>query len=150
VRDLVNGSDAPRSREPLAIAVLPVALVENLFLLQSILTIAAEKLGHNSGEVVAKVKDRVFSLLQNNAVRVVSNLTRQEIEAALRTFGKGGDGAEALSSTFKSACAAIDPAVIYAKWEKEIARVLAEKDYAAALRFYKIKGLPSEAVPYLA
>jgi len=129
----------------LGIAVLPVALVENLFLLQPILTIAAEKLGHNSAEVLAKVEERVFSLLEKNSVRVVSNLTRQEIEAALRTFGKGGDGAEALSSSFKSACAAIDPAVIYAKWEKQITRVLAEKDYAAALRFYKIKGLPSEA-----
>lgn len=129
----------------LGIAVLPVALVENLFLLEPILMITSEKLGHSRDEVVPKVKDRVFTLLKNNAVRVVSNLTRQEIETALRKFGKGGDGAEALSSAFKSACIAIDPAAIYAKWEAEIARVLAEKDYAAALRFYKIKGLPSEA-----
>lgn len=129
----------------LGIAVLPVALVENLFLLEPILVIASEKLGHIRDEIVPKVKDRVFALLRNNAVRVVSNLTRQEIESALRTFGKGDDGAEALSSAFKSACAAIDPAVIYAKWDEEIARVLAVKDYAAALRYYKIKGLPSEA-----
>lgn len=129
----------------LGIAVLPVALVENLFLLESVLVIAAEKLGHNPAEMIAKVKERVFSTLNSNSVRVVSNLTRQEIETALRTFGKGDDGVEALSTAFKGACAAIEPAVIYAKWDKEIGRVLAEKDYSAALRYYKTKGLPAEA-----
>lgn len=129
----------------LGIAVLPVALVENFFLLESILVIAAEKLGHNPIETVAKVKERVFATLDTNAVRVVSNLTRMEIETGLRTFGKGGDGAEALTAAYKSACAVIDPAAIYVKWEKEIGRVLIEKDYLAALRYYKTKGLASEA-----
>lgn len=82
----------------LGIAVLPVALVENLFLLEPILVIAAEKLGLNPAEMVAKVKERVFSAFSKNSVRVVSNLTRQEIETALRIFGRGGDGAEALSA----------------------------------------------------
>lgn len=129
----------------LGIAVLPVALVENLFLIESILVIAAEKLGHNPLEAVAKVKERVFTNLNTNVVRVISNLTRMEIEAGLRTFGKGGDGAEVLTAAYKSACTAIDPATIYAKWEREIDRVLSEKDYAAALRYYKTKGLASEA-----
>lgn len=131
--------------EKLGIAVLPVALVENLFLLEAMLRISADRLGHNPDEVVPKVKERVFKLFQSKAVEVASNLTRQEIETALRTFGKGGDGAEALSADFKSACDAIDSKAIYAKWEKEIARVLAEQDYEAALRYYKIKGLHAEA-----
>jgi hypothetical protein len=129
----------------LGIAVLAVALVENLFLLESILVIAAEKLGYNPAETVPKVKERVFATLNTNAVRVISNLTRMEIEAGLRTFGKGGDGAEALTAAYKGACEAIDPAAIYAKWEKKIGRVLSEKDYPAALRYYKTKGLASEA-----
>lgn len=128
----------------LGIAVLPVALVENLFLLESILVIAAEKLGHNPAQTVARVKERVFATLNTNVVRVISNLTRMEIEAGLRTFGKGGDGTEALTSAYKGACAAIDPEAIYAKWEKEIGRVLNEKDYPAALRYYKTKGLAYE------
>jgi hypothetical protein len=131
--------------EKLCIAVLPVALIENLFLLEEVLTISAERLGHNRDDVVPKVKDRVFKLLQSKAVEVASNLTRQEIETALRTFGKGGDGAEALSSDFKRACDAVDPKAIYSKWENEIVRVLAEQDYEAALRYYKIKGLHAEA-----
>lgn len=131
--------------EELGIAVLPVALVENLFLLEAILKIAAERLGHNPDEVVPKVKERVFKLVRIKSVEIASNLTRQEIETALRTFGKGGDGAEALSADFKSACDSIDPKAIYTKWEKEIARVLAEQDYNAALRYYKIKGLHAEA-----
>lgn len=129
----------------LGIAVLPVAVVENLFLLESVLVVAAEKLGHNPVEAVAKVKARVFAALDANAVRVISNLTRMEIETGLRAFGRGGDGAPALVAAYAGACAAIDPAAIYTRWEKEIVRVLTEKDYPAALRYYKTKGLPSEA-----
>jgi ABC-type oligopeptide transport system ATPase subunit len=129
----------------LGIAVLPVALIENLFLTEPVVRISAEKLGHSPDEILLKIKDRVFELLKKNAVRVASNLTRQEMEAALRTFGAGEDGAEALSAAYKTACAASDPALIYTKWEKEIARVIEQKDYAAALRYYKIKGLPAEA-----
>ncbi len=129
----------------LGIAVLPVALIENLFLTEPVLRISAEKLGHSPDEILLKVKDRVLELFEKNAVRVASNITRQEMEAALRTFGAGGDGAEALSAAFKTACTACDPAVIYVKWKKEIARVIEQKDYAAALRYYKIKGLPAEA-----
>ena len=129
----------------LGIAVLPVALIENLFLLESILVIASEKLGHDPAVVVPKVKERVFAALKVNVVRVISNLTRMEIEVGLRTFGKGGDGSGALKAAYESACSAIDPAAIYAKWEKEMDRVLSEKDYPAALRYYKTKGLQAEA-----
>lgn len=129
----------------LGIAVLPVALIENLFLTAPVLRISAEKLGHSPDGISLKIKDRVLGLLEKSAVRVASNLTRQEVEVALRTFGAGDDGAEALSAAFKIACTATDPGVIYEKWEKEIARVIKEKDYAAALRYYNIKGLPSEA-----
>lgn len=129
----------------LGIAVLPVALVENLFLLESVLAIAAEKLGHDPKESIARVKERVFANVTKNQVRIVSNLTRQEIESALRVFGKSGDGVEALVQSFQTACAAIDPASIYAKWNAELTRVISENDYSAALRYYKTKGLHSEA-----
>ncbi|MEN9359804.1 MAG: hypothetical protein RL095_1339 [Verrucomicrobiota bacterium] len=129
----------------LGIAVLPVALIENLFLSEDLLVIASERLGHAPSEVVSKIKERVFNKFHSKAVEVTSNLTRQEIETALRTFGKGGDGAESLSADFKSSCDSIDPKAIYAKWENEIARVMSGKDYEAALRYYKIKGLHAEA-----
>ena len=129
----------------LGVVVLPVALVENLFLLDPILQIACVKLGHEPSEVIPRVKARVFRLLEQNRVLVASNLTRQEIETALRTFGRGGDGAEAISTSFNNACSSINPAAIYSKWDHEITRVLSELDYLAALRIYKIKGLPSEA-----
>jgi hypothetical protein len=77
-------------------------------------------------------------------VRVVSNLTRQEIESCLRTFGAGGDGADVLARDFKRACKEIAPKTIYEKWDAEINRVLAEGDYPAALRYYKTKGLHAD------
>jgi hypothetical protein len=126
------------------VAVLPVALVENLFLTEPVLGIAAARLGHNPPEVIAKAKERVFARFDQDAVHVVSNLYRREIESKLRVFGSGADGLEALSVAFTKAFAAVEPAVIYARWEAEIKRVLAERDYAAALRYYKTKGLWAE------
>src|SRR5262249_40003432 len=96
-------------------------------------------------ETVAQVKSRVLDLLKKNSIQVISNLSRQEMELKLRLIGKGGDGAEAVATAFTSACAAINPTEIYKRWETEIGRVIAENDYSAALRYYKIKGLASEA-----
>jgi len=129
----------------LGIAVLPVALIENLFLIESVLVLASEKLGHIPGDSLPKVKERVFATLKRNSVSVISNLTRQEIESSLRNFGKSGNGADELLRAFKNASESIDPLALYAKWEREITRTVEEKDYSAALRYYKIKGLSSEA-----
>ncbi|HYG24684.1 MAG TPA: AAA family ATPase [Verrucomicrobiae bacterium] len=129
----------------LGVAVLPVALVENLFLVEPVLRLAATKLGRNPDETAAQVKSRVLESLKRNSVQVISNLTRQEMEMKLRRIGKGEDGAEALATAFTSACAAINPTEIYKRWETEIGRVSTDNDFSAALRYYKIKGLASEA-----
>ncbi len=91
------------------------------------------------------MQERVLAQLDSNQERVISNLTRQEIEPLLRRIGKGGDGATSLVAHFQTACAAIDPAAIYARWETEIARILTTRDYPAALRLYKTKGLAAHA-----
>ena len=131
--------------ERLNVKVLPVALIENLFVSEPVLTLAASRLGFEPKGIVLKVKSRIFELLHKNCVRVISNLTRQEIELKLRRFGKGGDGVEALSDAFTNACAEIKPREIYTRWETEINHVLKDNDYAAALRYYKTKGLSNEA-----
>jgi hypothetical protein len=139
-----SASDVSMLRD-LCIAVLDVAQAENLFLLESVLCIAATRLSLPPADTVKQVQERVFNQLDRDRVRVVSNLTRQEMEPLLRRIGKGGDGATALASAFTSACAAIDPAAIYARWDTEIGRVLSARDYSAALRLYKTKGLASQA-----
>lgn len=131
--------------ERLSVGVLEVALVENLLLTEPVLKIAAERLGLAVAETVEKVKARVFELLRQNRVRVISNLVRQEIEGRLRRFGGSGDGKDSLTSGFQEACGGVSPAGIYDRWEQEVTRVLAEADYPAALRYYKSKGLASEA-----
>jgi hypothetical protein len=103
--------------ESLGVKVLPVALIENLFLTESVLTIAALKLGRDPVDTLAKVKERVLGQLRRQRVRVVSNLTRQEIETGLRLIGKGADGADALTSAFAFACNEIKPDEIYKRWD---------------------------------
>jgi hypothetical protein len=129
----------------LGVKVLPVALVENLFLLDSVLRIAAQKLALDPIKIIPATQSRVFDIFSKNRVRIISNLTRQEIETKLRLFGTGEDGSEALTTAFTNAYANIDPGSIYRRWEAEVARTLAKQDYTAALRYYKIKGLSAEA-----
>jgi hypothetical protein len=129
----------------MGVAVLDVAQVENLFLLEGVLRIAAERFSLQPDEAVKSVKERVLAQLDKNRERVISNLTRQEMELLLRRIGKGADGATALVTHFHTACAVIDPAAIYARWETEVARVLTAHDYPAALRLYKTKGLAALA-----
>lgn len=127
------------------VQVLAVAQVENLFLLESVLRIAAERFDLPPGDSVSRVKERVFTELEKNRVQAVSNLTRQEMEPLLRRIGKGGDGSADIAAAFTTACSAIDPAAIYAKWNAEVSRILTARDYPTALRLYKSKGLASHA-----
>lgn len=139
-----SASDVTRL-STLGVSVLEVALVENLFLLEEVLRVAATRLSLPPDETVAKVQERVFGLLDKEREQVISNLTRQEMEPMLRRIGKGDDGSNAMAEHFKAACTAIDPTSIYSRWEAEIARVLKEHDYPAALRLYKTKGLAAQA-----
>ncbi len=129
----------------LAVNVLPVAEAENLFLIEPLLEIAAERLSHDPVEAVSKIQARVIERLKQHRVKVISNLTRQEMESKLALMGKGGDGPEALAQAFEAACAGINPTAIYGQWEAEIDRIIKEADYPSALRFYNNKGLGAEA-----
>lgn len=131
----------------IGVEVLPVALIENLFITESVLSFAAKTLSYEVGDATTKIKDRVFERLISNTETVISNLTRQEIELALGRFGGGSNGVQKISDAFDESVASVDPKKIYEKWQKEIERVLGEKDYVAALRYYKIKGLAAEADP---
>jgi hypothetical protein len=110
----------------LGVQVLTVALVENLFLLDSVLRIAAKKLALDPDKTVALVQSRVFDIFKKHRVRIVSNLTRQEIEFKFGLIGKGEDGVEALTAAFVSVFGEISPAAIYRGWDTEIERVLSK------------------------
>jgi hypothetical protein len=124
---------------------LPVALIENLFLVEPVLRVALAKLGHNVEEFVAKIKQRVFEALTRNRERVVSNLVRQQIETKLGVIGGSRDGARELEATYRAALYGIAPTALYAEWDTLIGHVIDIKDYEGALRYYKVKGLPAEA-----
>lgn len=129
----------------LNVSVLPVSLVENLFMTEQVLKFAAQKLGHNAESTLNDIQNRVFQRLERNNTKVISNLTRQGVEVKLRVFGQLGDGKEQIVTDFEKTCEDINPGRAYDFWETEIKRVLEERDYGAALRLYKIKGLSAEA-----
>jgi hypothetical protein len=134
-----------RQYEKWGVSVLSVAIIENLFMIESVLIFAAQRLGHNPVVSLSHIRDCVFEKLEENATRIASSLTRKEVEMSLKRFGQVGDGKNALSEGFQAHCQSVKPDMLYDKWESEIARVCNEKDYGAALRYYNIKGLHAVA-----
>lgn len=129
----------------IGVMVLSVALAENLLIAEPVLTLAEKRMGFKPEEVVPQIKRRILDRLGANREKVVSDLTRQEIEVRLRTFGAGQDGVEAIVKTFSESAKAIDPRVIYQNWQNKIDAVITANDFQGALRYYKTKGLPAEA-----
>lgn len=128
----------------------PVSEVENLFLTETVLRLACLKLDHDPEVVIPKVKTRVLEAVSRNRIQVISNLVRQEIESTVTRLGGGKDGVDELDATYGAALASVKPREIYDRWNAEIERVLTAGDYEAALRYYKNKGLASEAGNVLA
>lgn len=124
---------------------LPVALIENIFLVEPLLELAMSKLGHDISIGLDKIKHRVIESVTRNRERIVSNLVRQQVETKLRSIGGSKDGKAQMEATYRIALDGINPAALYTAWDGVIGQVIEERDYAGALRYYKIKGLPAEA-----
>lgn len=129
----------------LKVSVLPVALVENLFLLDPVLRIAANRLGYKHDEVLDGIHGRILAELKRSKERVVSNLSRQEVEEKLRRLGRIGVGKAAFVSDLAGAISGLTPSEIYERWDAEVERAIVEADYESALRYFKRKGLSSFA-----
>ncbi len=125
----------------MGIDVLKVAIVENLLLIEPVLRLAAEKLGHDPTEKIDAVKSKVFEMLQNRRARVIASLAQREIETKLRQIGKLEGDEAAFTSAYAITFSSVDPKAIYSHWEAVILKVISDKDYGSALKYYNIKGL---------
>jgi hypothetical protein len=125
------------------VEVLPFAEIENLFLIEPVIRFAAKALSLDEADVVAKVQQCLLDLLAKQSESVASSLTANELEGAFREFDAKVSGKTALEAAFKGVAQKVDAAKVYEKWEAEISRVIATKDYGEALRYYSNKGLAS-------
>jgi len=126
------------------VEVVPVGHVENLFLLEPVLTELTKILALDEQATVAAAKTKVFQLLTNHKERVVSELAARELEGVFRRFDAKARGKAALRAAFQNTHAGVDPSIIYERWESTINAVIADETYHEALKYYRNKGLADE------
>jgi hypothetical protein len=124
------------------VAVLQFAEVENLYLLEEVLRIAAKELFiAEIEETIAKAKDIVVSDLAKDRELVVSRIVARTIEQRLVTFDSKALGADKLADNLKTLLASIDVAALYGQVGASVDAAINARDYNEALRLYANKGL---------
>jgi hypothetical protein len=125
------------------ICVLDFAEVENLFLIEEVLRIAAKELLVPADKVIDAAKTLVLSELSKDKEAVVSKAVAHRIEGAVRTFDAKAQGEAALTQAVDTVWRSIDVKRLYAEVSKDVDQILADSDYTGALKIYSNKGLVS-------
>lgn len=125
-----------------SIYVPQVAEVENLFLLEEVISCVADNLGENKEEIISNTKDRVLEFLQNNIDKQSLLFVKQrcrnhileEINKKLNTLEDYKDCICNISNFLK-----IDELSI--KFKNNIQEIIDGKNYLEALKIINDKGL---------
>lgn len=140
---------SPQERAALVavgVYVLDTQEIENLLLIESVLTLVATHIytqgliGDAPVEIVRKVKELAFSLLDRDKDLLASRKTAWQLEQQLHKIDRSVLGIAALEQV-RADTARFDVAGTYTALTQEIDRILAHQDYAKLLELYNNKGL---------
>lgn len=129
---------------------LKVAEVENLFLVEELIRLMADRLGQNPDDIFAKVKDYIIHIRFAHQIdkqicqSVVAHLKYQLAAAELSK--KNDDEAK---TSLDAVLKAIDYEKTKAEQEAKFKEALSEDDYAKVLRVFNEKGLISSIGHFL-
>lgn len=120
---------------------IDVSEVENLYLIEPLIRIAADRLGSDGDEIFNKVSDFLFEHMDKNKLELVNAICVKEIRHALNSFSSMGKNEKDLNNDLNSMISNIDVHAIYDKAEKIISCIIAQKDYKSLIMYYNNKGL---------
>lgn len=121
---------------------LSVAEIENLYLSEPLIKIAANYLLLNPDETFNKVKEFLFQEFEKEYDLQLASMCTKEIRHKLQCYTKPKENTlEALKSKMDILKNSIDVELIYNNRKQEIDKILNEKDYDGLLRIYNRKSL---------
>ncbi|WP_337942601.1 DUF4435 domain-containing protein [Ruthenibacterium lactatiformans] len=129
---------------------LKVAEVENLFLVEELIRLMADRLGQNPDDIFAKVKDYIIHIRFAHQIdkqicqSVVAHL-KYQLAAAELSKKNDDEAKNSLDAVLK----AIDYEKTKAEQEAKFKEALSEDDYAKVLRVFNEKGLISSIGHFL-
>lgn len=120
---------------------ISVSEVENLFLIEPLIKLAAKQIGENPEETFTKVSDFLFKNMAANQLSIINAICVKEIRHLLNGFSSEGQSEADIQSDVNNLLSGIDIHEIYNRAKTCISDILSKKDYDSLIKMYNNKGL---------
>lgn len=120
---------------------LDVLEVENLFLIEPLIKLAAKQIGDNENEAFQKVSDFLFEQMEQGKYDIVNSICIKEIRHKLNCFSSKGNKGEDIQNDLNNHISEIDVNAIFVQAETNISDIIAERDYKKMLNVFNHKGM---------
>ena len=120
---------------------IEVSEVENLFLIEPLIRLAANQIGDNPDETFAKVSAFLFEKMAASQLGIINAICVKEIRHKLNGFSSRGQSKDEIQSDLNNLLSKIDVNEIYSQAETNVRDIIAQKDYKSMIKIYSNKGL---------
>lgn len=120
---------------------IEVSEVENLFLIEPLIKLAANQIGENPDETFTKVSSFLFEKMATDQFLIINAICVKEIRHQLNGFTSGGQSEIDIQADLEKLLSRIDTHSIYTQIETKISNIIAQKDYKSMIMLYNNKGL---------
>ena len=127
------------------IYVISVSEVENLFLIEPIIRLAAKQIGEDDEKVFMEIHEFVFAEMTKFRESIISSMCVKEVRHLLKGFNSEGQSKNDIQNDLNNCLSSIDVAGIYKKSESAVDEILNNKDYKGMIRMFNNKGLCKQA-----
>ena len=136
----------------LGVRVLPVAKIENVFLLPPVFRVLARCLGLRGSaldQAVEQAQDAVLARAGDDIDAASARRVKRLLSAKLKAVDLGPDRIGAVQERWAVTIAELDVAVLFANLRAELASAMRERDVTKVLALYDNKGLLADAARVL-
>lgn len=127
------------------IYVIGVSEVENLFLIEPIIRLAAKQIGEDDEKVFTEIQEFVLAEMTKSRESIISSMCVKEVRHLLKGFNSQGQSINDIRTDLSNCFSSIDVADIYKKSESAVDEVLNNKDYKGMILMFNNKGLCKQA-----
>ncbi len=119
-----------------------VSEIENLFLVEDLVKMAAAHLGLQENDTFENVKSMLFEIFKGERQNVINGICTKEISHKLKYFPKGSpSNKEEIKSSLNSVVSSIDVETIYNQIEQKIDKIVSDKNYNELIKIFNKKDL---------
>ena len=120
---------------------IEVSEVENLFLIEPLIKLAAKQIGENPDIVFTKVSDFLFKKMTDDQLDIINAICVKEIRHKLNGFSSEGKSEKEVQLDLNTLFSKIDVPAIYNQAKTRITDIIEQKDYKSMIQLYNNKGL---------